>query len=51
MQRKEIRICNQDISLLQPNEVKQSKEKTKQEKLGKKSRPAIKISPFRATKY
>jgi hypothetical protein len=33
MRRKEIRICNQDISSLQPNEVKQSKEKTKQKNL------------------
>ncbi len=33
MPRKEIRICNQDSSLIQPNEVKQRKEKTKQKNL------------------
>jgi hypothetical protein len=33
MRRKEIRICNQDISLIQPNVVKQSKEETKQKNL------------------
>jgi len=33
MQRKDIRICNQDISLIQPNVVKQSKEETKQKNL------------------
>jgi hypothetical protein len=33
MRRKEIRICNQGISLIQPNEVKQSKEKIKQKNL------------------
>ncbi len=33
MRRKEIRICNQDISLIQPTEVMQSKEKTKQKNL------------------
>jgi hypothetical protein len=33
MQRKENRICNQDISLIQPNEAKQSKVKRKQKNL------------------